>query len=417
MKLYTVKKIIKCLLISLLIISIFYLSNNYKELYKLAIQYGDSFYKIKFNKNLEQASKKNYSIWDDKYQNTSLKDKYKVVVVTNRGGEYSYAEYFKHSAEKIGWEVKVYEENTYGYEEAILAFDPDFILQSLYTNTYLGSKIKNHRSKKYLLLLLSLQSLRDQLNMISKKDVFTPKNIFETHLASTNAVLTSAKELSIFETIFLNLKKPFNGIRILPLVPRFDNIPAEAKSIFWGGVGWDSYRSSVKYKEFIKLISKNIPIKVYGDFLKFTYLDQNVYGGSVPPGIDNINAIRENGIYLLTHTDTHIESETPSLRIFEAVAANSVVISDMHPFAIENFGDSFLYFDQNADAETMYKQVKAHFDWILANPDKAKAMAERAHQIFLDKFTLEKDLIRISKMHEYIVQEEKKMNLSFSLEY
>ncbi len=129
------------------------------------------------------------------------------------------------------------------------------------------------------------------------------------------------------------------------------------------------------------------------------------------------NALRDNGIYLLSHSEKHIEAKTPTLRVFEAVAANVVVISDMHPFIMEHFGDSFLYFDQNADAQTMYAQVKEHMDWIKAHPEKAKAMAAKAHQIFLDKFTLEKDLIRIAKMHEAILEQEKSMALKYAPAY
>ena len=65
----------------------------------------------------------------------------------------------------------------------------------------------------------------------------------------------------------------------------------------------------------------------------------------------------------------------------------------------------------------MYKQVKNHVDWILENPEKAKAMANKAHQIFLEKFTLEKDLIRIAKMHESILMQEKQMNLKYAPAY
>ena len=105
------------------------------------------------------------------------------------------------------------------------------------------------------------------------------------------------------------------------------------------------------------------------------------------------------------------------MRGFEAAAANAIVISNKHPFILENFGDSFFYFDHDVDSETMYKQVKAHIDWIKANPEKAKAMAAKAHQIYLEKFTLDKDLSRIAKMHEYILEQEKKMNLSYAPAY
>ncbi len=106
----------------------------------------------------------------------------------------------------------------------------------------------------------------------------------------------------------------------------------------------------------------------------------------------------------------HIEAGMPSLRLFEALAANVVIISDMHPFVIENFGDNILYYDQYADSETMFKQVKSHYDWIKANSEEAKAMAGRAHKIFLDKFTIEKDLPRLARMHEYVVKHASKRN-------
>ena len=205
-------------------------------------------------------------------------------------------------------------------------------------------------------------------------------------------------------------------MRVLPLIPRVENKPVDPKSLIWGGVGWDKFRSSENYKRFITLLSENFPIKIYGSYRTFSYI-HHAYDGSIPPGMSNIEAIRKNGIYLLTHSEAHIESATPSLRIFEATAANAIVISDKHPFAIEHFGDNFLYFDQNADSETMFRQVKAHMYWIKDHPKEAKKMAARAHQIFLDKFTLDRDLIRIAKMHEYIVEQEKKMRLSYPLKY
>ena len=345
-----------------------------------------------------------------------VKDKYKIVFITNRGGEYSYAKYLKYAAEKIGWEVHIYEENILGYEKEILNFDPDFILLAMYTSSYLGTELTNHRSKKYVVLLLSIESLRNQLGMLSKNSIYDMSSPLSDHIASVHAVLTSAKEVDIFKTIFNRLNKPFNGIRILPLIPRVENKPVDPKSLIWGGVGWDKFRSSENYKQFITLLSEHFPIKIYGSYRTFSYLP-HAYDGSIPPGMSNIEAIRKNGIYLLTHSETHIESGTPSLRIFEATAANAVVISDKHPFAIEHFGDNFLYFDQNADSETMFRQVKAHMDWIKDHTKEAKEMAARAHQIFLDKFTLDRDLIRIAKMHEYIVEQEKKMGLSYPLKY
>jgi hypothetical protein len=44
-------------------------------------------------------------------------------------------------------------------------------------------------------------------------------------------------------------------------------------------------------------------------------------------------------------------------------------------------------------------------------------MAEKAHQIFLEKFTLDEDLKRIAKMHEFILQQEQQMGLKYSPAY
>ncbi len=159
-------------------------------------------------------------------------------------------------------------------------------------------------------------------------------------------------------------------------------------------------------------------MKVYGHYNSSSYLAPNIYGGYIPPGIEQINAIRNNGIYLLTHSDVHFKGGEPNMRGFEASAANVVVISDKHPFIVKNFGDSFLYFDHDKDADTMYKQVKSHVDWIKNNPEEARIKAAKAHQIFLDKFTIEKDLVRIAKMHEYILKNEREsMDLSYPLGY
>ena len=44
--------------------------------------------------------------------------------------------------------------------------------------------------------------------------------------------------------------------------------------------------------------------------------------------------------------------------------------------------------------------------WIKNNPEKAKAKAKKAHQIFIDKFTMESQLINLAKMHEKIKKED-----------
>ncbi len=379
----------------------------------LSIFVYKQYYNLKFEYALKETAKIPADYWDDKYKSSQIKNKYKIVLVAVNGGELTYAEYFRYSAERLGWEVKLFNKQTIGHEDEILAFDPDFMIFACFADPQIDSRLNAHRSKKYSLNFVSFEQLRGKGFINSKNPYKALKDIGEMN-NMTHGVLTVAKEVDIYRSMFSLLKKPFNGLRLFPYVPRFDNEPAEPKSLMWMAGGWDKFRSSQRYQKFITMLGDNIDLRVYGHYNAVSYLKSDAYAGYIMPGIENIEAIRRNGIYLLSHSDSHFKANVPSMKPFEAAAANVVVISDKLPFVVENFGDSFLYFDQDADSEVMYRQVKAHMDWINANPEKAKAMAAKAHQIFLDKFTLEKDLIRIARMHEYALEQDKKL---WRLEY
>jgi spore maturation protein CgeB len=93
------------------------------------------------------------------------------------------------------------------------------------------------------------------------------------------------------------------------------------------------------------------------------------------------------------HRDTHLKAGAPSGRIFEAAAAAAVIISDKHPFVEKEFKNSVLYVDQTRD--DLFEQIDTHMRWIKENPEAAKTKALQAHKIFLEKFTLEEQLIRL----------------------
>ncbi|AVP87352.1 hypothetical protein phytr_4010 [Candidatus Phycorickettsia trachydisci] len=373
---------------------------------------------LREKKIFEDSAKIPVEFWDEKYKDMPIKDYYKVVYVVYNGGEYSAAKYFQYAAQKKGWEIKLYYQSIVGKENEILNFDPDFIIFPLLTYTEgVDSRIKTHRSKKYYWIPMPLELIR-KFEGVDKKDLLKPQGWFKHWLSFADGlIITNVRQVDIYRQISNLLGKPFNAVSMLPAPPANNYTVAEPKKIIWPEAGWDQFRSSKKYKRFISLLSQNVPMRVYGHYKNLLYLPAGIYGGYIPHGLDNITAIRKNGIYLLTHSKEHFESNFPSMRPFEAAASNVITISDMHPFIIEHFGDSMLYFDQNASAEEMYTQVKKHVDWILANPDKAKEKAKLAHKIFLEKFTVDKDLIRIAKMHEYILKQEKNMSLDYNLVY
>ncbi len=368
-----------------------------------------------FYKDWEQANKIEDKYWDEKYENIEIKNNYKVVLITNFIAEYTYGQYFKYSAERMGWKVEVYYKDIAGYEKDILAFDPDFIIFFQEANPDIDISILTHRSKKYLSLFSSLMTFKEHNHAVTKAAPYMLSGSFEKMISMVHGITSSATDIDMYRVMFDSLKKPFNGFRMLSTVPSMNNEPAEPNNIIWIGTGWDAHRKSNDFKRFINLLSQNTKMKAYGRYKDLTFLAPDIYDGFITPGMDNIEAIRKNGIYLLTHSKLQPKTGEPGMRIFEAIAANVVIISDKHPWAIKNFGDNFLYFDQTADPETMYKQVKTHYDWIKANPEKAKEMANQAHKIFLEKFTIERDLIRFAKMHEYVVKQERE--LSYQLIY
>ena len=74
----------------------------------------------------------------------------------------------------------------------------------------------------------------------------------------------------------------------------------------------------------------------------------------------------------------------------EASAAAALIITDNNPFAHKHFGNSVLYIDETKPPLEMYAQIEKHLAWIEQNPKQARAMAWRSHQIFQEKFAMEK---------------------------
>ena len=342
----------------------------------------------RFSNALEKANQIPSLALEKQYKDVSLKNKYKAVLVANSLENLNYSEYFKFSAERLGWEALILDQQTLGNENEILAFNPDFIIFNYNSNPDISPRILAHPCKKYILSFESLKTLRDN-NYISKISPYKAKHNLAKFIQISDGILTSSTELDIFRKIFANLNKPFNGLRLLPLAPRMDNEPAEPKNL---------HLNVSKYDNLAIMLDKKLPTKIYGPY------NSNLkhYAGYTELGIKNINTIRKDGIFL--------NLNGLSLELFAAASANVIIIAEKDPFILENFANNILYYDAKKSDKAIYKQIKTHMEWIEKNPQKAKEMASRAHNIFNEKFALEKDLVRIAKMHEYIASQNKAQN-------
>jgi hypothetical protein len=177
--------------------------------------------------------------------------------------------------------------------------------------------------------------------------------------------------------------------------------PLQYEKIFYCGGNWDKLRGGKKYAEIYKYLDQKGYLKVYGPGKAWAHSPS--YGGFLPDGGDHFKrAIQENGVTLALHSQGHLKSNAPTSRIFEGVSASSLVICDSLPFAGENFGDSFLYIDEKGSAEEIYQAIEKHIKWARENPKQAKQKAQKAHNIFIKKYTLEKEIEKILSLHKKI---------------
>ncbi len=181
--------------------------------------------------------------------------------------------------------------------------------------------------------------------------------------------------------------------------------PAQPKKLFYtGGAYWDTSRNSQEYRKMFALLDKKQYMEICGVPKQWSHTPNSYKGWIVSNGVSVIEAMHEAGIALILHTKNHLSSGAPSARIFEAVAANTVIITDRHPFIMKHFKDNVLYIDITRDGTNIFKQIDTHMQWIYKNPKLAQQMADRCHDIFLEKFTAEQQLLKLLDYHKHYVQ-------------
>ena len=167
------------------------------------------------------------------------------------------------------------------------------------------------------------------------------------------------------------------------------------------GTNWDGPR----FKPLFEALDPQEFMEVYGQELAWAYL-QNSYRGTLPfDGISVLNTLNQAGVGLCLHTPQHCAAEVPSMRIFEIVASGAIALCEPHPFITANFADSVLYIDPDLSPTEKAHQIAQQIEWIRHHPEPALAMSQAAHQIFLERFTLENLLLGILPHHQALIQQ------------
>lgn len=213
-------------------------------------------------------------------------------------------------------------------------------------------------------------------------------------------ILYSTEEIDFLKGFFAASGRKFNAIKWYPSCEKTEFKEIEPKKLFYCGWAWGENRQGKEYRTLFSLLDRDGKLEVYGPKERWDFIPGSAKGFLPVDGMSIRKAIHDAGIALVIHSSWHLDVGAPSARIFEAAAASSVIISDRHPFVLREFGDSVLYFDQNQSGEEMHRQIAEHREWIFSHPAEAKEMARRAHQLFLEKFTLEAQLENLARFHE-----------------
>ena len=168
------------------------------------------------------------------------------------------------------------------------------------------------------------------------------------------------------------------------------------KRLHYCGMNWERLGSKRgRHHELLKALDSNDLIDIYGPVLfqgVRPWKGYSCYRGEVPfDGKSLVKTIHQSGVALVLSSNSHIEAEMMSNRLFEAMAAGANIISDENPFVKKLLGDNAFYL---VPGEDKFKQVKSFLNWINQHPDEALEKAKFCQSIFEKQFKLSK-LIKI----------------------
>lgn len=125
------------------------------------------------------------------------------------------------------------------------------------------------------------------------------------------------------------------------------------------------------------------------------------YVGEFPldAGSDMVRTMNAWGVALVLSSDAERRSGFAPARLFQALAARCIVISDNNPFIVKYFGESVLTVEYDADATVTAARIQRQLDWVSANPVEASAKAEAAHHTFRNLFSLNAEIVNILDKH------------------
>lgn len=172
------------------------------------------------------------------------------------------------------------------------------------------------------------------------------------------------------------------------------------RRVFYCGINWERLRNVPgRHSGLLKELDARGLIDIFGPRKIGSpreiapWEGYQCYRGELPfDGTSVVEAISRAGIALVLSSDEHKRSNIASNRLFEALAAGSLIIADDHPFISEHFEGCTLPLDLEQSPEQQVEQVLSHVRWANANPERARSSAAEAQRRFKESFLLDAQL-------------------------
>jgi glycosyltransferase involved in cell wall biosynthesis len=175
----------------------------------------------------------------------------------------------------------------------------------------------------------------------------------------------------------------------------------ENPQLAYFGSNWDGLR----FQTLFEALDEQPYMRIYGNPAGWKHL-KHAYQGALPyDGSSVLDALNQAGVGLCLHREEHCQNAVPSMRIFEIVASGAIAICSEHPFIRQTFGDTVFYLDSNQSEQDQVKQISDYLTWIQHHRDEALERSAKAHQIFLENYTLEKLLLNLLPYHQKIIEQ------------
>ncbi len=193
---------------------------------------------------------------------------------------------------------------------------------------------------------------------------------FTNQLTHNNLITSNSKQVEKFFAQFLDKNKLITDVYFYPsLNDILDFRNSQGRKLYYSGINWERYSGKGRHHELLSRLDKSNLIHIYGpkklgNGVKPWKGYSNYLGESQTFGIDFLKNIQNAGIGLLLNSESHLEDDLFSNRLYEYIAAGVPIISTQSEFLKSKFGDGIFYVEKGMSTQENYLQIIHHMRFI-----------------------------------------------------